>query len=102
MKNTLAIIAAVALLGAGTAANAQSWSITFGSQDRYERDYRYRDHRDDREIRRWYANQRSYWSGRCYRNDVVLRDPYTGRRICVNAREYDRFVHRYGQPRRYR
>jgi len=94
MKKTLAILSAIAILGAGTAAAAQSWSITIGTQ--HERDYHYRDPFDryvyQRELRRWYAMQPSYYRGRCERSDVIVRDPFTGRIVCVDRREYRRIV----------
>jgi hypothetical protein len=104
MKKILAVISAIAVLGASTAATAQSVTFSIQTQDRYERDYRYRDHQDrfdryvqEREARRWYAMQRSYYRGRCERHDIVVRDPYTGRRVCVDRYEYRVFLR--NQPR---
>lgn len=108
MKKTLAIICAIATLGASTAATAQSFSITIGTQDRYERDYRYRDHDrfdryvTDRELRRWFRAQPSTYRGRCYNGDVRRVDPYTQRRICVDPREYNRIMRDYNRYQRYR
>lgn len=99
MKKILAVISAIAVLGASTAATAQSFSITI--QDRYEQNYRQPDRFDryvyEREARRFYARQQSYYSGRCERRDVIVRDPYTGRLVCVNRHEYRVFLR--NQPR---
>lgn len=99
MKKLL-IAAAVALtIGAGSAAQAQSWSVTIGSDyDRYEQRYDYRnDYRHRRaEERRFYSRQPTYWQNRCSRHDIVMRDPYTNRLLCVNRREYERFYRRIG------
>lgn len=106
MKKILAVISAIAVLGASTAATAQSFSFSIQTQDRYERDYRYRDHQDrfdryvhQRELRRWYAMQPSYYRGRCERYDVIIRDPFTNRIVCADRREYQRIVR---EQRRYR
>lgn len=93
MKNTLAILSALALLGAASATTAQEFSITFGTQDhRYEQNY---NRRIEREHRRFYAHQPSAWRNQCPRYEVLVRDPYTGRRVCIDRWEYRDHVREY-------
>ena len=97
MKKVLVAALAVLALGAGSAAQAQSWSFTIGN-DRYEQRYDYRNEYRHRraEERRFYSRQPTYWQNRCSRYDFVMRDPYTNRLLCVNRREYERFYRRIG------
>ena len=95
MKKLLVALAAVVALGSATA-QAQSVSIRVGEQPRYEhyqdRSYNYERRSADR---RFFARQPSYYRGsRCHRWDIVIRDPYTSRLVCVNKEEYRRHQRR--------
>ena len=100
--NKLAIAASAALLLITSApAQAQSFSLTIGTDNhRYEqrRDYHRYDRRDyERRERHFYSQQRSHYRGRCYRNDLVVRDPYTSRLVCVDQRAHRNFYRTYGR-----
>jgi len=93
------ILAALAALTvACTPAEAQrvsgGVSVTFG--DRYDnyRNDRYLENRYARDsYRRHFRNQRSWYRGRCGYREVVVTDPWTGRRVCMHARDYERYRH---------
>ena len=99
MKKLLAGVLALSLVGAASAAPAQSLSVQVGPDRHHEQRYerhddrrRYEQNRRQYE-RRYYSRQRSYYGNRCNpRYEEVVRDPYTGRRVCVNRQEHRSFL----------
>lgn len=106
----LAIAAMASLLLISSApVQAQSLSVTIGTQDhRYEqrrdhprydrRDHHRYDRRDyERRERRFYSQQPTYWRGRCRGYDIVVRDPYTNRMVCANRDQHRQFYREFGR-----
>jgi hypothetical protein len=79
MRNSILAAVAAAVLATGAAAPAEAQrvsgevSIRIGDRN----DYQYRDYRRYR---------------RCYANEVLVRDVYSGRRYCMSQREYHRYL----------
>ncbi len=97
-------------------------SITIGEQSRYGQDYYGRPqygygqqynnnrgygvtrHRNENFLYwKYFANARSYYPGRCFQGyDVVVRDPRTGRLVCMNRGQYERYRYEVQGNVRYR
>lgn len=111
MKKFLAAFGALALASCGTTAPAYAKprvEVTistgqpyYGYDNRGYGDYRRYDRRYNNDYGfyvKYFRNAPSYYSGRCNYRDVVVRDPYTGRLVCMKRHKY----YRYMQERQYR
>ena len=82
-----------------------TFGITIGNTSPYNYNNRYYDYnnsyydynndnryRNDRFLSyRYFSRLPSYYPGRCNYTDVVVRDPYTSRIVCMSRYEYERY-----------
>lgn len=96
MKKLLALAGAAALaagVSAPAAAQDVRGSVTITVGDHNNRYYRPGDRNDRFYNWRYFQNRaRPYYYGYgCYRNEVLVVNPYNGRYYCMDARDYYRY-----------
>lgn len=80
MRNSILAAVAAAVLATGSAAPASAQRLDG------EISIRIGDRQND------YRDARRYYRQRCRYNEIVVRDVYSGRRFCVDRRDYRRYM----------